>query len=62
MSEEFRRQLIAYLEQEIATIENATDNSEFDNGYHGGMTNALDFIQGAEVYLDFISRKEEENA
>jgi hypothetical protein len=59
MSEQFRSQLIAYLQEEISTIENSQDNSEFDNGYLGAMTNALDFVQGAEVYLDFISRKEE---
>jgi hypothetical protein len=62
MSEEFRKQLIDFIEEEIALIENCQHKTEFDAGYLGAMTNALDFIQGQDVYFTYLNSLEEEEA
>lgn len=33
-----------------------TGTSEFDNGYYGAIINTLDFIQGAEVYIQSLDK------
>lgn len=58
MSEEFRKQLIDFLEEEISTLENSEGKTQFEAGYLGAMTNALDFIVGRDVYFDYLERKE----
>jgi hypothetical protein len=59
MSEEFRTELVEYINREIKTLE--TETNQFLNwqeiGYKNALENVLDFIQGAEVYLDYQTEK-----
>lgn len=60
MSEEFRAELIDWLESELKSVEPHASGHEWLSGYFGAITNALDFVQGAEVYLDYLYSKEQE--
>jgi hypothetical protein len=45
--------LIQWLEKELATAEEFGDTGDrFFHGYQAAITNALDYLQGAEVYIE----------
>ena len=58
-AQDFRSELIEYIENEIKTLETQTNNflNYEDIGYRNALTNILDFIQGAEVYLNYQTEK-----
>ena len=51
--------LIKWLEQErLALEDNAMSEKPdpFDQGYYGAIVNTLDFIQGTEVYAEWLDK------
>jgi hypothetical protein len=60
MSEEFTAELLDWLKREMQSIENYKDRNAFLAGYLGALTNALDFIQGQDVYFTYLNSLEEE--
>jgi hypothetical protein len=48
--------LTEWLEKELATAEEFGDTGDrFFDGYQAAIVNALDFLQGAEVYAQAVS-------
>ena len=53
-----KTELEQWLESEIKFLQNETYLPPVDIGYLEALTNCLDFIQGAEVYLNWKANQE----
>lgn len=53
-----KTELEQYIESEISYLENESWLPPVDVGYLEALTNCLDFIQGAEVYLNWKAEQE----
>jgi hypothetical protein len=49
--------LLKWLEQERKTLEANRKPDPYDAGYYGAIVNTIDFIEGAEVYIEWLDKK-----